>query len=344
MKRDFWSFAALGSLGLIPFLALGCEGDEDEDDADDESTYENWFCQDNDSDCSCRALPRGRMAAGSDEVDQCGAYDCCLFTDEETDDALATCGCFSTNATCEQEAAARPGSVVTTTCPPGAQQPTVACAPQGTSCRSDYLRQNALEGCCDGTLCREDANGVPVCQSASVEDLALHDQCEHWADERFDSSEPHALSLDPLMLSTSHGLLTMGEVGFSNFYTGSGGCLREFDLQIGDFSCGLDFTAEVVGGALTITDVSGFLDGCSGFTGSLLDGNVDSAPHLVTDFAFEGLSCDGLLIYESYCLAGAFTFTLGGTVGDLTIDPQTITVEGAFCATGEASGECPTAG
>lgn len=333
---------------VIPCLVIACAGSGDEDKSNDDPNgtqgYGNWFCQDDGSACSCRALPRSRMAAGSDEVDQCGDYDCCVFSDEATEDAEATCSCFSTDATCEQEVATRPGSEVVATCPPGAQQPEIACAAEGENCRSDYLSQNDLDGCCDGTLCRPDGNGVPVCQTASAEDLALHDRCEAWVDSRGTNFDLYDSSIEPMALSTSHGLLPLDEVGLSMFGTGPGGCLNEFTLRLGDGVCGLDLTGEVVDGSLTVTDASGSLLGCPDYTGSSTEASFDSAPPMVSDFSFEGLSCDAGLVFESYCIAGAFIFTLGGAAGALTFEPQTLTVEVVTCQTGDPAGACPTNG
>ena len=147
-----------------------------------------------------------------------------------------------------------------------------------------------------------------------------------------------------MTLSTSHGFLTISEVGLSSALTGPGGCLNEFDIRLGDLSCGLNFSGAIVDGALKVTDVSGFLDACPGFSGSATDGYVNSVPAVVTDFSFEGLACDAGRTFESYCIAGAFIFTLGGTAGDLTFNPQTLTIEGAACTPLEATGECPTGG
>jgi hypothetical protein len=208
------------------------------------------------------------------------------------------------------------------------------------NCRSNYLGQNDLEGCCEGTLCRADANGIPICQTASPEELALAARCE----AQVQSTELDDLEVRPSTLSTSHGELTLGGVDLAIHSTGPGGCLNDFWISVGSLGCGLDFTGAVVDGVLTVTDLSGFLDACPGFMGSATEGRVDSVAELVTDFSFEGLSCDAGLIFESYCVAGTFSFTLAGSTGQLSFDPQVLTIEGAMCGASEVAGNCPTSG
>lgn len=307
---------------------------------DDAERHTNWFCQERSSTCECRAYPSGTTHSGFSEVDQCSAHDCCVYSDEGTEDAEATCTCFPTEATCEQEAATRPGTEVVATCPPGAPPVEVRCAAEGENCSLDYLRQKDFEGCCEGTLCRQDTNGVPTCQAASSEELALHARCDAQANH---SSEFTSLELQPSTLLTSRGELTISGIDLALYSTGPGGCLNDFWFSVGGLGCRLDFTGSVVGDVLAVTDLNGSLYDCPGFTGTVSDGSIASAPEVVTDFSFDGLSCYSRLAFESYCLAGAFTFTLDGTAGSLTFEPQVLKIEGAVCDFSQVSGSCPTA-
>ena len=326
---------------LVTCYFVGCGTISTQGMSDDDSDHNaNWFCQEYNSDCECSSFPSGTTLGGYNEVDRCGAYDCCMYSNGVTEDVEATCTCLITEATCEQEAATRPGAEVVATCPPGAEPVEVLCAANGESCRSDYLRQKGFEGCCEGTLCRQDANGIPICQAASAEDLALYARCHAQSQ---DNSELTDLQVQPNTLVTSHGELTLEGIDFVSYSTGPGGCLNGFRISVGDLGCGLDFVGSVVDGVLAVTDVSGFLDECPGLTGAGAE-YVESAPEIVTAFSFAGLSCDDDLIFESYCVAGAFTFTLGGTVGDLTFEPQTLRVEGAMCSPSGVSGTCPSSG
>lgn len=333
--------AVAGLALLVACYFVGCgamSGGGSDDDAEQNTS---WFCQERSSTCECRAYPSDTTYGGVSEVDQCSGHDCCVYSDEATPDVEATCTCFTTEATCEQEAATRPGTEVVATCPPGAPPVEVLCADEGENCSFDYLRQNGFEGCCEGTLCRQDTNGIPTCHAASSEELALHARCDAQANR---TSGFTSLEVQPTTLITSHGGLTIGGIGWATYSTGPGGCLNDFSFNVGDRGCRLDFAGSIVDGVLAVTDLGGFVDACPGFTGTLSDGQIDSAPEVVTAFSFDGLSCDAGLALESYCVAGAFTFALDGTAGSLTFEPQVLKIEGAMCDFSQVSGSCPTSG
>ena len=76
----------LGSLFTTVLLVSSCSVSPKKhvDDNDDDSS--RWFCQESDpSDgCSCNRAAPGRQIGGSDEVEECSQYSCCLRSNERT--------------------------------------------------------------------------------------------------------------------------------------------------------------------------------------------------------------------------------------------------------------------
>lgn len=161
-------------------------------------------------------------------------------------------------SSCEAEAASRRDTKVVDRCPPGADAP--ACAALAENCRQQYLDDNGLAGCCDGSVCRANAEGVPICQAASAEEVALAAQCDAAAR----GSTLHGLEVMTPSVRTSLGELRIDQVRFAFNDAGPGGCLNGLDIKIGTdaLGCSFDFIVSVVDGALTVTDFSASIDGC----------------------------------------------------------------------------------
>ena len=115
-------------------------------------------------------------------------------------------------------------------------------------------------------------------------------------------------------------------------------------------TCSLELKAEVRNGRLVPTYVFGDLSSCEGYTGGMLGGfvSVSDPAGIPFELTFSGLSCDGNLIFESYCAAGAFDWHLTGSLASgvssippLTFEDQHLIANGVLCGE-EPKGACPT--
>lgn len=315
------------------FLAAACSDPKGEVDRD-------WICFESSS-CSCHVVKPNTVSGGSNKVDACFDTSCCLLTQTSASDLEATCECLTDVEDCNAEAASRRGVEVVTQCPPAGEAPEskpAACAAAGENCRQSYLAQNELAGCCEGTLCKSNAAGIPVCQAATAEEQSLLKECNHAAATQADDT---IQSLTPT-IETSKGTLELGEPQFAFFGVGPAGCLNSFDLTLGtEIGCQLRMNFDLVDGELTLTSFSGNIGECPGYTGEPLEGFINGSTSEVTaTLSFDGVACDGRLIFESYCIDGSFELTLDGAAGELSFDEQTITLQGALCSA-EPEGECP---
>jgi hypothetical protein len=64
---------------------------------------------------------------------------------------------------CVREAVAHGTSEVVARCPPIELNDSAVCALHGESCDRDYLNQNGLVACCNGTSCQRDSRGQEIC-------------------------------------------------------------------------------------------------------------------------------------------------------------------------------------
>jgi len=288
------------------------------------------------------------MVAGGNPVDQCLITDCCLLTQTSALDTSATCECLASSGTsCDAEAKSRRGAQVVNQCPPEGEAPgaTKACAANGENCRQQYLDAIALSGCCIGTVCKPNADEVPVCQTATADEQALARSCSAVAKS---SQEMNHLELANPVLHTSVGDVTLPPPSSEILGVGPGGCLNSLDVMLSDRSssgnCNLQLSAQLSGGKLVASTVFGFVGGCDGYAGSDMSptaGFVQGDSKPAASFSFAGLACDANLIIESYCDAGTFDFHLNGTIGEVSFVDQHITLTGTIC-NAEPIGACPT--
>jgi len=314
---------------------------------DDSASGRKWVCFEQGlDDCSCQVLSAGESAAGPAEAEACSAADCCLLVQTSASDRDATCECLASND-CQAEADSRRDAQVVEQCPPAGEvvKSPVACAAEGENCRQQYLQQNQLEGCCEGTVCKPGSGDVPVCQAATAEEQSAARECSRLAS----SSELQRLELETATLATSVGELALPEPQYAFIGVGPGGCLNslELDLRRGDdIDCYLRIAASLDAGELVIDRLSGSIDGCEGFTGDPeepLAGTLfaDSSIESFGKLSFEGLACDGALIIESYCVAGRFDVHLDqNTLGEVGLNEQHLILHGAVCFA-EPEGDCP---
>jgi hypothetical protein len=318
---------------------FGCGGGSGR--ADDTAQAQGqWVCGESSdgTSCSCDQLRPDSDEVVSHQVDSCLGLDlsCCLMTNKATDFILRTCECVQTS-NCQAEAQSRTQTTVVATCPPDAKPP--ACAAMNENCRFDYLQQNELAGCCEGTLCRADANGVPVCQTASDGELAENDVCTRASKagtrQDFTVTQPS--------LVTSVGNFTFDGVEFAFLGVGPGGCLNGIDMTFsGEGGCTLELKADVANGALVPNRAFGLLSNCSGYSSTDIGGGnvvTNDVSGLTLDAT--GIACDGGLIFESYCFNGHFDWHFDGQLGDVTFSDQHLVAEGVVCSA-QPMGQCPT--
>jgi hypothetical protein len=320
MKR----FMAL-LVALSPFV--GCYSN----DKSKGEPQREWLCGESTA-CDCRALKPGWTGSMSGvPVDRCTGYSCCLFDEQDTESTTANCRCFDTSTSCEAEAASQSGVAIVAQCPPANEdhKPPTACAQRDESCRKEYLSQRGLEDCCDGTLCKRNTENVPVCQQASPAELELGRQCKEFAG----APELYSLRVVSPTVATSAGTFRFTNVRFVLPEVGPAGCLSGIRITLADATgrCSFELNVELRDGKLVVTQVDGYLDGCPEDNGSSFGVILGENPPGFA-FTFDGLSCDGGLVVESYCVAGTFDWHLGGSAGGVTFEDQHLIVEGVACS------------
>jgi len=145
---------------------------------------------------------------------------------------------------------------------------------------------------------------------------------------------------------TSVGDLQFDSVRFASQEVGPGGCLNgvEMTLVSGTTLCSLELRAELVAGRLVPSRVFASFGDCQGYTGDGLAGAIvlaNDPAAIPFQVSFQGLSCDGNLIFESYCVAGEFDWHLGGSVDGVNFVDQHLIVSGVICSPQEPMGSCP---
>jgi hypothetical protein len=317
------------------FVAGACSDGKNSDAA----TRREWVCFEGSASCECQALGPSEDAGGVNEVDACFDTSCCLLTQSAASDVDATCECLVGAGDCEAEAKSRRQTAVVGQCPPAGEGPEpLQCAADGENCRQQYLDQNQLSGCCQGSICKVNSAQVPVCQSATEDELSALTECTRARH----ADESHTLTLVTETLTTSVGELSLPSPDFVHFGVGAAGCVSSLEVSLDDGApCQFDLSIEQQDGVLTVTRIAGTLHGCPGFNGSSADGFLagDSST-LRSAVAAETVSCDGGLIFESYCVGGRLDIRLDGEAGGVAFDDQHIILQGGMCQA-EPDGECP---
>lgn len=197
-------------------------GDAESDTTDTGSASPNtaWVCDTFvDSQCECREIELRRRDEPPPPT-SCEFFDCCLFEEAKSGDR---CTCLETTASCDAEAESRPGSDVIAECPPPgtvSAGPAGPCAKEGENCSSAYLDSKRLDGCCEGSICDPNEEGVPVCRTGTADELALLEQCRRAA-ARDGLSAEDLMVLDPLV--TDVGSLVFDDLLFPSVEGGPGG-------------------------------------------------------------------------------------------------------------------------
>jgi hypothetical protein len=123
-------------LGALSWLGYGCEGDSGAYD-----DVANWLCFEDDTACACY----GVEDPGSVEDDR------------------ARVGSCRPELACTRAAVERGSPTVVGHCPPITLDDASVCAFLGESCDRDYLEEQGLIACCEGTHCGRNAFGENVC-------------------------------------------------------------------------------------------------------------------------------------------------------------------------------------
>jgi hypothetical protein len=307
MKPSLAHAIAWPASWLLAVLMGSCGGD-------DEPPARRWDCFEYGSACGCTALgPNDSVQSSGREVARCESYPCCYVTGSGTD---ATCDCDQTTA-CDTEVASRRDAERVDSCPPPAEQEPIRCAAEGENCRMTYLDEQALEGCCSGLLCMPNAEGVPLCQPGTAEQIALARQCDRAAY----SGDGDVILVDELQ--SAGGPLEIDTVYVAlgkPFTVGPDSCLLSTEISLG--SCDLQLGPERdASGALLVTSDTTSLCEVNGF-GEAISGSA----------TFNGVSCS-----EGRCFAGSFELRLTSTSSMLASNPGPVLtgepfhLEGTLC-------------
>jgi hypothetical protein len=154
----------------------------------DPSRYDEvdrWHCFEDESGCDCFGTsdgvtiedPRPRVVGCRPALDCCfvkaraaGGYDCrCLVAPPRSDGAGGEGGGASdgdARLDCHAAAIEAASTEVVPRCPPVTLNDSAVCSLAFESCEPEYLEQNGLIACCEGTTCRQNQHGVLVCQPA----------------------------------------------------------------------------------------------------------------------------------------------------------------------------------
>jgi hypothetical protein len=312
-------WVALGGLAL----AGGCDSGGDSD----ASEKRRWECfgsqyAGGQGACGCIALEPGEEAGGSPRAPRCEGYPCCLLSEGQD----TNCECLNTEATCEAEAASRPGTEIVQTCPPPDEQEPIACAKEGVNCSASYLGNQGLERCCDGLVCKN-TGGVQTCVTGTPEELASVSECK-LAGHRPSQWEAGLTVIDPVVTSTDTLDLEYSAL-HSELKLGQLGCLRSARIRLVG-SCSLDIAAGPE------RDESGALRVSSAVLGPCLL-SLNTTQGMTGTLSFRGVEC---LSRGMNCAAGTWELRLFGGSGDVTFDGTAVRMEGAVCDVSHQAPAC----
>jgi hypothetical protein len=328
-------------LGLAFVILCGCSSSNSG--SGPAASARVWQCYENYSsaNCDCHAVSPGETVFSSGfRVPHCIDYSCCIIA-ETSNPSDANCICNgAAAATCDAEAASRPGSKVVSQCPPLAEDVNVgACAAQGVNCGTVYLSQNNLDGCCAGTVCTMAATGVPTCQAATAAEIAHALECKQ--DSR--ATATNSLTIANPTLVTSVGTLTFD--GVDTLYAvsatlGPMGCVSELSVTLkGASTCRFGLTAGVVAGKLAATEVSASFADCAGYTGTSSFSSVLAMNPPGIDLTVTGDPC---YVGDGFVLPGTFDFHIGNTtISGVTFSDQHLVFNG-YVQGFTSTAACPT--
>lgn len=212
---------------------------------------------------------------------------------------------------CSTEIGSRRDAMPVSQCPPVGEQAPIRCAQAGENCRAEYLADNELEGCCDGTLCKTDSSGVPLCAAATPEEITAMKQCKRGA---------HDLKVAEA-IQTAAGPVTISNVFVSELVTGPGGCLVSLKV-------GLDACMMQIGPARDATGAY--------VVNTQLCGNAGLGRTVTGTAVFSGVTCDTGLV-SGTCFSGSIELRLTSTGAGLVGNDQTPVLTGMpFHLEGEA--------
>jgi hypothetical protein len=294
------------------------------------TTIRQWQCEDQpvSGDCTCVARligPSSPLSFGAANV--CQASECCFalsaFPGAPARRPVTGCGCIGgvDAQSCAEALAGDPELVQIDSCPPRLE-----CAPEGEACDA--------EACCSGLSCRAEGADLPRCRSVS--------QAEGWqlACEALASNRAfEGMIVASGSLRTNVGPLEFDRVSYSVLETGENGCLQNLRLSLADeqdsSDCRLSLDVESRGADLVVTYAAGFLGGCPGYSGGLLNDLYFGGMNSGIQVSFDGSTCAGPQP-NSFCISGRFEFRLSGPSGNtpeqaLTFTDSIIVVEGAGC-------------
>jgi hypothetical protein len=350
MTRSFVALTCVSALvsGCI-VLAPGDDDDDTEGDGETDASNEGggvilgppaagsggnpdvtgWSCYESSTECRCDAVSFSSTADGRCQYD----WTCCVHTPGSNQ-----CRCH-THDSCAAVVASMPGAELVPTCPPNAGTVPEACAVAGESCTRDYLDDEALHGCCDGLVCKLNAENVRVCQAGSDAEQAAEALC-------LDDRAEGLIVAGPLATSAGDLPFTVASSLFPPELTASGCPIRiplslsvTADLASSAF-CSLRLTAgpdRDAEGRLIVHDLQLYAQAiagsCAGFpagvNGLYMEGGATAGT-----LAFEGASCETSLSNET-CIAGHMVLTLDATLTGTSVaspdlsDPMTLTFAGA---------------
>jgi hypothetical protein len=230
------------------------------------------------------------------------------------------------SASCQTEVGSRQGATAVPQCPPPGEQAPIKCAKSGENCRASYLREQNLEGCCDGLACKPTADGIPLCQRATKEEIANGKQCARVAY----SGAPSVAITDTIQAASGPVSVHPIYVGLLGATAGPGGCLASIVVTLGICDLALGPNRDENGAYLVTNRSSCDTNGL----GTTITGTA----------VFNGLSCDGGALGP--CYAGTFEFNLtsydtdfsGARTPVLTGTP--FHIGGTFCPLSHSAPTC----
>lgn len=124
----------------------------------------DWACYDYGAECICHGLDiESNPSSSSYRANLCLSFSCCMVFPDDM--GQWRCECANLGVSCEEEASQKDSASVVPICPPNVDNTSAQdCATLQEKCNDEYLKGNHLAGCCDGLTCRENSQGVLICQ------------------------------------------------------------------------------------------------------------------------------------------------------------------------------------